>query len=171
MMAPMRPVGASTMMAPMRRPGRIAAVAFALVAFLAVSAALARVLSANGAERAAIVDLLAAQARGDADAVVRRLHGCAADPACRAAAAANARALRSPGAVELVRLDPSTSFSLGGGATGVARVVWRTPARTTVVQCVRVRRGGDVLGGLTVELLALSAPIARDGSCPRPPAA
>lgn len=152
----------------MGRPGRIAIAALALVAFLAASAALARVLSANGAERNAIADLLAAQARGDAAGVVRRLEGCAADPACRAAAAANARALRSPGELELVRLDPSTSFSLGGGATGVARVVWRTPARTTVVQCVQVRRGGDLLGGLTVELLSLSPPIDREGSCPPP---
>ena len=30
-----------------------------------------------------------------------------------------------------------------GGSTGTARVVWKTPTRLTVVQCARVRRGGD----------------------------
>lgn len=138
----------------------------ALVAFLAISAVLARVLSANGAERSAIVELLRAQARGDAGEMARRIDGCEQTAACRAQVAANARRLRSPGDVDLVRLDPSTSFSFGGGATDIARVVWRTPSRTTVVQCVEVRRGGDVVGGLTVDLLALSGPIGRETSCP-----
>lgn len=139
----------------------------ALVAFLAISAALARVLSANGAERTAITKLLEAQAMGDAGEMVRRIDGCEREPACRATAEENARRLRSSGSLDLVRLDPSTSFSLGGGATDTARVVWRTPTRTTVVQCVEVRRGGDVLGGLSVDLLALSRPIGRETSCPR----
>lgn len=149
--------------------GRIVALVVALLAFLAVSLALGRVLSANGAERAAIVALLEAQARGDADGIVARITDCAGSSRCRARADANARRLRSPGRVELVRLDPSTTFSLGGGHEGVARVVWRTPRRLTVVQCVAVRRGGNVVTGLTVELLALSAPINREASCLRRP--
>lgn len=149
----------------MRRQTRILLVALALLAFLAVSLALARVLSANGAERSAILSLVEAQARGDADAVVARIEGCARRPACVAQARANAAALRSRGRVELVRLDASTSFSLGG-SDGVARVVWRTPARTTVVQCVEVRRGGNVAAGLSIELRALSRPIERESSCP-----
>jgi hypothetical protein len=154
----------------MRRPGRILAVLLTLAAFLAVSLALARVLSANGGERTAIADLLDAQARGDTGAMLARIDGCRADPLCRSTVAANARRLRSHGKLEVVRLDPSTSFSIGGGTTGTARVVWHTPGRTTVVQCVRVRRGGDLVGGLSVELLALSRPIARESSCPVRPA-
>lgn len=153
-------------MARMRRPGRIVVAVLVVVAFVAVSAVLARVLSANGAERTAISELLEAQARGDAAAMVRRIDGCADEPSCRATVQENARSLRSPGEFELVRLDPSTSFSLGGGATETARVVWATPSRTTVVQCVEVRRGGDVVSGLQVDVLALSRPIGRETSCP-----
>jgi hypothetical protein len=68
--------------------------------------------------------------------------------------------------MQLVRLDASTSFSLGGGSTGVARVVWTAPTRTTVVQCVTVRRGGSVLHGLSIDVLALSSPIGHQSSCP-----
>jgi len=149
----------------MRRSRRILAIAIAAVAFLLVSAALARVLSANGAERAAIRDLLEAQARGDAAALSAGIDGCERDAGCRATAARNAAQLRSAGAVEVVRLDLSTGFSLGG-TTGTARVVWKTPKRLTVVQCARVRRGGDLLRGLDVRVLALSRPIDRESSCP-----
>jgi hypothetical protein len=126
---------------------------------------LARVLSVNGAEQSAILDLLRAQARGDSGAMIEQIEGCAERPSCVADARATATRLRSPGKVVLVRLDASTSFSLGG-RDGVARVVWKTPARTTVVQCVDVRRGGDVLSGLTVDLRALSRPIGREAACP-----
>lgn len=135
------------------------------LAFVAVSVGLARVLSANGAERTAITELLEAQVRGDADEMVARIDGCASRPRCRATAGTNAARLRTPGDLQIVRLDPSTSFSLGG-SDGVARVVWRTSRRTTVVQCVRVHRAGDVLRGLRIELRALSRPIRRTSSCP-----
>jgi hypothetical protein len=150
----------------MRRPLRILLIALGVLAFLAISAGLARVLNANGAERSAITGLLRAQARGDAAGVIARIEGCTAQPACRTSAARNATRLRSPGRMQLVRLDASTSFSLGGGSTGVARVVWTAPTRTTVVQCVTVRRGGNVLRGLSVELLALSSPIGHQSDCP-----
>ncbi len=151
--------------AAMRRPLRILLLAACLLLFLAVSVGLARVLSANGAEQSAIVSLLRAQARGDADAMIVRIDGCAERPACVADARRAARRLRSPGELTLVRLDASTSFSLGGH-DGVARVVWKTPSRTTVVQCVEVHRGGDVIGGLSVALRALSQPIGREAACP-----
>lgn len=149
----------------MRRPLRLLLLALGVVAFVAISLALARVLSANGAERDAIFALVRAQARGDAAAMVARIDGCAQRPSCVAGARANAARLRAPGTVELVRLDPSTSFSLGG-TSGVARVVWSTPAHETVVQCVTVHRGGDVIGGLSVELRALSGPIGHQSNCP-----
>jgi hypothetical protein len=149
----------------MRRPARILLLALGLVAFLLISLGLARVLSANGAEQSAILALLRAQARGDASAIVNRIDGCDRRPLCVADARATAAHLRAPGKVELVRLDASTSFSLGGH-DGVARVVWKTPSRTTVVQCVAVHRGGDVVGGLSVELRALSRPIGHQAACP-----
>jgi hypothetical protein len=149
----------------MWRPLRILLLMVGLVLFLAISLALGRVLSANGAERDAILALLDAQARGDAHAVVARVEGCAERPTCVATARANAAHLSAPGKVKLVRLDASTSFSLGGH-DGVARVVWKAPSRTTVVQCVDVHRGGDVIGGLSVELLALSRPIGHQAACP-----
>ena len=100
-------------------------------------------LSANGAERTGDRGRAEAQARGDAAGIVSRIEGCAAQPACVATARLNATRLRSRGALQIVRLDASTSFSLGG-TNGVARVVWATPSRLTVVQCVAVRRGGNV---------------------------
>jgi hypothetical protein len=144
---------------------RLVVLALAVVGFLAISLGLARVLSANNAERDAIERLLTAQARGDAATMIARIDDCATRARCRARARANAARLRSTGALQIVRLDPSTSFSLGG-TEGTARVVWRTPDRTTVVQCVRVRRGGDVLRGLKIVLRSLSRPIPRTTSCP-----
>ncbi len=149
----------------MRRPARIVLLALAVLAFLAVSAGLARVLSANGAERSAIEQLLSAQARGDEARMVAHMEGCRQRPACIAQAQANAQRLRSTGTLQIVRLDPSTDFS-PAGSDGTARVVWRTTSRITVVQCVRVHRAGDVLSGLTIELRALSAPIGHEASCP-----
>lgn len=149
----------------MRRPLLIPLVMLGVLLFLAISGGLARVLSANGAEQSAIVALLRAQARGDAGAMVAQLHGCAQRPACVADARRTAARLRSTGDVTLVRLDASTSFSLGGH-DGVARVVWKAPSRTTVVQCVQVHRGGDLIGGLSVELRALSRPIGHQAACP-----
>jgi hypothetical protein len=149
----------------MRRPLRILLLALGLLLFLAISVGLARVLNANGVEQSAIVALLQAQARGDAQAMVAQLDGCAERPACVADAHRTAARLRSPGKVVLVRLDASTSFA-PAGHDGVARVVWKTPSRTTVVQCVDVHRGGDVIGGLSVELRALSRPIGHQAACP-----
>ncbi|MDO8185929.1 hypothetical protein Q5424_05565 [Conexibacter sp. JD483] len=149
----------------MGRSRRYLVLASAVVIFLLVSAALARVLSANGAERAAIRDALEAQASGDARALVAAIDGCAQDEACRAEAAVNAAALRSSGEIELARLDLSTSFS-PFDTTGTARVVWKTPSRLTVVQCARVHRSGNVASGIEVRLTSLSRPIKRDTSCP-----
>jgi hypothetical protein len=149
----------------MRRPVRILLVVLGGLAFLAISLGLARVLSANSAEQDAILALLRAQARGDADAMVEQISGCAQRPSCVADARATASRLRASGKVVLVRLDASTSFA-PAGHDGVARVVWKTPTRTTIVQCVDVHRGGDVLSGLTVQLRALSRPIGHQAACP-----
>ena len=134
-----------------------AGIAAAVVAFLVVSALVARWLQADGSERAKVVRLLEAQARGDAGAMARELERC--DAACRSLATR----LRRPGEVEIVRYDSETARSLGA-ARGFTRVVWRTPETLTVVQCVEVERSGSP-ADRRVTLLRLSGPIARTGSC------
>ncbi len=136
---------------------RSVALGAAIVAFLVVSALLARWLQADGAERAKVVRLLEAQARGDADGMAGELEACGAP--CRALA----RRLRRPGEVEIVRYDSGTARTIGAAA-GPTRVVWRTPRTLTVVQCVAVRRSGSPLDR-RVTLLRLSGPIPRTGSC------
>jgi hypothetical protein len=125
---------------------------------------LARWLTTENGERGRVVDLLDAQARGDVDAMLGEIDGCAARPTCAAAVRANASALRSPGKVEIVAYDSATSYALGA-TSGPTRVVWRTPDRLTTVQCVQVRRTGSVLSGLSVNVTALSEPIRRTASC------
>lgn len=104
-----------------------------VVAFLAVSAVLARWLSAEGAERGLVTDLL------------RQRDGAA---------------------VEIVAYDSSTAHALST-TTGTTRVVWRTPGRLPTVQCVRVRRNGSAVTGMSITLLSLSPPIRRTAACPR----
>ena len=137
----------------------------AVLAFLAVSAVLARWLSAEGVERGAVQDLLAAQARGDAPAMLRTLDGCAPRPRCRATVGRLARTLRTPGRPEIVAYDSATSHALTP-RTGPTRVVWTADRRLPTVQCVTVARKRSILTGPVVTLTAVSAPIPRTGPCP-----
>ena len=144
-----------------KRPLVIAAV---VVAFLGISVVVARWLSADTDERGQVVDLLRAQTRGDAPAMLRMLDGCR-DPACVATVRANARRLRGHGDVKIPLYQSGTAHALSA-RTKTTRVVWFTPGRLTTVQCVLVRRTGNVLAGVSVSLLRLSAPIGRESSCP-----
>jgi hypothetical protein len=132
--------------------------------FLGISVLLALGLSGSGTERAAVVDVLRAQARGDARRVLAALPACRAEPACVAVTRARTRELRRSGRVEILAFDPSTRLSLTR-RTGTARVAWRAGTGLPVVQCVRVRREGPLTGG-DVELLSISAPIGRQSACP-----
>ena len=130
-------------------------VAAAIVAFLVVSGLLARWLRADGVERDKVVDLIEAQARGDAEAMeIARCEGSCGRLATR---------LRRDGEVEIVRYDSDTARSFGD-TTGPTRVVWRTPETLTVVQCVEVARSGAPVDR-RVTLVRLSGPIPRTGSC------
>ena len=149
----------------MPRRRKLVLVALAVPVFLLVSALLARALSVDGAERSAVTELIQAQARGDAAGMLSRMEGCTAAP-CRDTVAADARTLARPGRVYILQLSPSAGFSLTS-TLGVARVAWKTPSSLPIVQCVRVRRAGDVLGGFRVELLAIGRRIATDGVCPQ----
>jgi len=143
----------------------IVSIAAAVVLFLVISALLARVFSANSAEQSAITALVQSEARGDVTAIVGEITDCRTDPACRQRAATNAAALRHAGSVSIIQLQPSTGFSLGG-TEGTARVAWDVGSSLPIVQCVRVRRAGNPISGLKVDLLEVSRRIPSDAACP-----
>lgn len=149
----------------MRRPRLVVLVAAAVV-FVAVSAFLARWLGTEGTEREAIVALVAAQARGDASAVLATLDpACRRDADCARTARENARRLARPGAAKILNLRSETSYALTD-AEGLTRVAWTVlDSDITVVQCVTVRRDGNAAAGHSITLLSVSAPIGAEDSC------
>jgi hypothetical protein len=148
----------------MRRARIGIAIGFAVFVFLGLSALLARGLTGAGTERSRVLSLVEAQARGDAGAALAELPACSAQPACAALMRDRVAGLRRPGPVEILSYTPSVQVALTSH-TGVGRVAWRADASRPVVQCVRVRRDGP-LTGADVELLAISAPIGGEESCP-----
>jgi hypothetical protein len=150
----------------MRRRYILSIVALGVVLFGLISVGLARVFGANGSEQSAITSLVRAEAAGDQSAMVARIQGCSQSAACRTRVAENAAALKHAGRVSIIQLQPTTSFSLGG-LTGTARVAWTADSSLPIVQCVLVRRSGNVLAGLSVKLLEISVRIKSDSDCPR----
>jgi hypothetical protein len=146
-----------------RRARVLIPVAFGAFVFLGISLLLARGLTGGGTERADVLAVLRAQARGDADAVLARLPACRREPACAQATRDRVAELRRPGQVQVMTYAPSTRLALTR-RTGTGRVAWRAGNGLPVVQCVRVRRDGPLTGGHVV-LLSLSAPINGDASC------
>ena len=144
----------------MKRPLLIAA---GVVVFLAICVPIARWLNTDTVERGAVTELLRAQARGDADAMLAKLK--CADAACEQLARVNAQRLKAPGELKIALYQSGTSHAISS-KTKATRVVWFTPGKLTTVQCVLVRRSGNVLAGTTVSLLRVSAPIGREASCP-----
>jgi hypothetical protein len=136
---------------------------FGLFVFVGLSVLLARGLTGSGTERADVLDLVRAQARGDADAVLADLPACRREPACAKTTRDRVAELRRTGSVQILTYTPSARLALTR-KVGTGRVAWRAGDGLPVVQCVRVRRDGPLTGG-AVELLAVSAPIARDGTC------
>jgi hypothetical protein len=134
--------------------------------FLAVSALLARFLSVENTERDADLALIQAQARGDVPGMLDRLSGCTRSPSCLATVRANASnpRLRRAGAVKILSLKSRTAYS-PTGATGMTRLAWTVIGKLPVVQCIEVRRNGNVLKGESITLLSLSAPIPNEADC------
>lgn len=149
----------------MRGRSLIALIAVGILAFLLISGMLARAFSANGAEQSAITGLVKAEAAGNQAKALARIEGCAQSTSCRARVAQDVTSLRRSGTVSILQLQPSTSFSLGA-MVGTARVAWRAGSSLPIVQCVRVRRSGNVLSGLHVALLEVSVRIKTDAACP-----
>ena len=143
----------------------LALIALGIIVFLAISALLARVFSVDGAERAAITAFVKAEARGDRAGALARIEGCSANTACRAAIGQDVATLRRAGSVSIIQIQPSAGFSLGS-TLGTARVAWNAGFSLPIVQCVRVRRAGNALTGLRVELLAVTPRIKSNADCP-----
>jgi hypothetical protein len=146
-----------------RRTRLYIVIGFLVFVFVGISALLARGLTGAGTERSKVLDLLEAQARGDAGAVLAALPACRAQPACAQVTRERVAALRRPGEVQILTYTPSVRVALTR-QRGTGRVAWRAGSGPPVVQCVRVRREGPLTGG-AVELLSVSAPIAGDASC------
>jgi hypothetical protein len=142
---------------------RAFAIGFVVFVFLGLAFLLARGLTGAGTERAAVLDVVEAQARGDAEAVLADLPACRAEPACARVTSERTRELERPGRVEILTYSPSVQVAITE-RTGIGRVAWRAGTGQPVVQCVRVRREGP-LTGAGVELLAISAPIGREAGC------
>ncbi len=153
-------------LSPRRRRVLRALLVVGTVVVLVVSAVLARFLSVENAERADDVALIQAEASGDAAAMLAQLSGCRDNRACVASVTANASdpRVRRRGAVKILQLEAGTAYSLFG-ATGETRVAWTVIGSLPVVQCVDVRRTGNFLSGINVQLVALSAPISGEGVC------
>ena len=149
----------------MSRRAVIALVAVGIVVFLAISLELARYLNTESQERGAVFALLQAEARGDANEMLRRLDGCAQRPACAAIQRRNAQQLRRPGDVKILAYDSKTAYALGA-SRGPTRVAWWVIDRgLPIVQCVDVERTGTVLADRAITLRRLSPPIKRTGDC------
>lgn len=147
----------------MRRVTLITATVFGAFVFLGISFLLARALTGPGAERSRVIEVVRAQARGDAGAVLERLPACAREPACARMTRERAPGLERPGEVEILAYRPSVRVTMTR-VSGTGRVAWRAGESQPVVQCVKVRREGPLTGG-GLELLAISAPIGLEQSC------
>jgi hypothetical protein len=136
------------------------------VLVLVVGGMLARFLSVENAERDADLKLVQAEVDGNAQAMLDQLGDCRASPSCVAGVKANASnpRLRRSGPVKILQLESATAGSLTG-ATGQTRLAWTVVGTLPVVQCVEVRRTGNFLSGIHVQLIGLSAPIPGEGRC------
>ncbi len=138
-------------------------IGFIVFVFLGLAVLLGRGLTGSVSERAAVLDLVEAQANGNVDAALDVLPACRAEPACARVMRDRVEELRRPGKVEILTYDPSVQVALTN-RTGTGRVAWRAGRSLPIVQCVRARREGP-LSGADVELLSISAPIGREAGC------
>jgi hypothetical protein len=147
----------------LRRPRILIPAIFGLFVFLGISFLLARGLTGASVERGKVLDVLRAQAAGDARAVLADMPRCRQEPACVSTTEARVKKLAHPGRVQILDYEASAQLSLTR-QIGSGRVAWRIGTRFPTVQCVRVQREGPLTGG-GVELLAMSDPIRLDASC------
>lgn len=145
---------------------RIALIGVGVVVFLAISGLLARWLTVENLERDQDLELVQAETRGDAAAIIGKLSGCRRSAACRASVRrllADPR-LRRRGEVKILSLESPTAYTLTG-ATGKTRLAWTVIGTLPVVQCIDVHRSGSFVTGIHVSLMSISPPIANEGDC------
>jgi len=147
-----------------RRWWPIALIALGVVLFLVISAILARFFSVENLEREDLVALLQAEARGSAPGMLAQLHGCRTSPSCVATVHTDAATLHRPGSVKILTLTSPTAGSLTA-ATGTTRVAWTVIGTLPVVQCVRVRRTGNAVTGISLALLSIGPRIESEADC------
>ncbi len=148
----------------MTRRTKITAIAFGTFVFLGISLLLARALVGTGSERSKVLDILRAEARGAAAAVLDQMPPCRSNATCARVTKERTGRLRRPGKVEILSFEPSTQVAFTN-VSGTARVAWRTQQkRFPVVQCVFVRRQGPLTGG-KVEIVSISNPIGLEAPC------
>lgn len=144
---------------------RLLLIVVGVILFVLISGLLARAFSIGGAEQAAITQLVQDEARGDSAAMSKLILHCTRSAFCRSRTRADARILQRSGKVSILELNPSAGFSLAS-TLGVARVAWKAGSALPVVQCVRVRHAGNVISGLSVQLLEISRRIGSGSDCP-----
>jgi hypothetical protein len=135
-----------------------------VVLFLAISGVLARYFSVENVELDHEATLMQAEAAGDWRAMLHQLTGCSASASCTATVRVDAAALRRKGKVEVLSTQSTTNHSLTG-SVGETRVAWKVSGRYPVVQCVRVRRSGNFLTGLSIALLRVGPRIEDTADC------
>jgi hypothetical protein len=149
----------------MRRRYVIASIGLGVVLFVIVSVLVARATGVGDAQTGAITELVRAEAAGDTNRVITLIQGCQKDAACRVRAAALTAALRGPGDVSILELNPQANVAVTS-STGTARVAWTVGSSLPRVQCVRVRNAGSVFTGFDIQLLRVSVRQPSDASCP-----
>ena len=122
--------------------------------------------SANCAEQSAITALVKDEARGNSSAIIGDITGCQASSSCRARAGQLATSLRRPGAVSIIQLQPSTSFSIAGTRGHSAGGVERRRDRFRSCNAFWCAGPETSISGLKVELLEVSRRIKSDTACP-----
>jgi hypothetical protein len=144
---------------------RLILIAVAVVLFLLISGLLARFFSVQNAERDDEEAYVQAQVKGNERGMLAQLSDCTGS-SCRAIVHANASdlRLRRHGAVKILQIESPTAYSLTA-TTGVSRLAWTVIGTLPVVQCVTVRRTGNFLSGITLELLSVSKPIPNENDC------
>jgi hypothetical protein len=142
----------------------IVAAVVGIALFLCLSVLLARYLAVENTERDDVLAVLRAEAAGEASSTIKRISGCDTRPGCVAQATQNAANLRRPGSVKILSLTSHTAYAVTSD-TAPTRVAWTVIGRLPVVQCVTVKRTGNFLTGLTVDLLSVSKPISNEGDC------
>lgn len=137
-----------------------------VLVFLVISFELARYLSASSTERAAVITLLRAQARGDVPGMLAELDGCAGTPSCVAQVRRDARRLTATGRPKILLLESGSAYTLST-TTGRTRVVWADidDKGPTHVQCVTVRKKWSLIGGADVTLERIGPAIGNEASC------